>query len=85
MSVNSGKGQRVGSQKEMSQVFNNSTGHWIKRDTSTGQFIDVNRSGEPFKGVRKEPSTKIKTHPLVSKKLALKAEKAVLSLNKLVK
>ncbi len=82
MAANTDKGHRIGAIKERSQVFNNSTGHWIKRDTNTGQFISVNRSGEPFKGVRKEPATKIKTHPLVTKKLALKAERAVLSLNK---
>jgi len=25
-----------------------------KRDTSTGQFMDVKKDGTPFKGVRKE-------------------------------
>jgi len=29
--------------------------HWVKRDTETGQFMDVKTSDKtPFKGVRKE-------------------------------
>ena len=30
------------------------TGLWTKRNTASGQFVEVKRSGEPFKGVRRE-------------------------------
>lgn len=31
------------------------SGHWVKRDTDTGRFMDVKTSDKtPFKGVRKE-------------------------------
>lgn len=49
-----GDGHRNGAVKERSQVFNPKTEHWVKRDTNTGQFIDVNQNGQPHKGVRKE-------------------------------
>ncbi len=29
-------------------------GNYVKRDTSTGRFIDQKNGGEPFKGVRSE-------------------------------
>lgn len=49
-----GKG-RKGAVKGRSQVQNPKTGLWVKRDTSTGQFINVKTSSSaPFKGVRKE-------------------------------
>lgn len=49
-----GDGHRIGAVKERSQVFNPKTEQWVKRDTNTGQFIDVNQNGQPHKGVRKE-------------------------------
>lgn len=30
------------------------SGHWVKRDSETGRFMDQKRDKEPFKGVRKE-------------------------------
>ncbi|KKX51792.1 hypothetical protein [Sphingobacterium sp. IITKGP-BTPF85] len=39
---------------ERSQSQNPVTGLWTKRDTQTGQFMDVKTSGGKFKGVRKE-------------------------------
>jgi hypothetical protein len=49
-----GDGHREGAVKDRSQ-FQHPNGHWIKRDTETGQFMDVKTSDEaPFKGVRKE-------------------------------
>jgi len=56
MAVNkpTGDNSRVGAVKERSQVFNPKTEQWVKRDTNTGQFIDVNQNGEPHKGVRRE-------------------------------
>jgi hypothetical protein len=47
-------GQRNGAVKERSQVFNPKTEQWVKRDSNTGQFIDVNQKGQPHKGVRRE-------------------------------
>lgn len=50
-----GDNARVGAVKERSQVFNPTTGLWVKRNTQTGRFMDVKTSSStPFKGVRKE-------------------------------
>lgn len=50
----SGDNHRNGMVKERSQVYNPKTEQWVKRDTETGQFMDVKKDGDPFKGVRKE-------------------------------
>jgi hypothetical protein len=34
--------------------FQHPSGHWIKRDTETGQFKNVKHDETPFKSVRKE-------------------------------
>jgi hypothetical protein len=39
-----------------SQTFSPKTEHWVKRDSATGQFMDVKQDGEKFKGVRRESS-----------------------------
>jgi hypothetical protein len=49
-----GDGHRNGAVRERSQVLNPKTDQWVKRDTNTGRFIDVNQNGQPHKGVRKE-------------------------------
>lgn len=49
-----GDGHRNGAVRERSQVRNPKTDQWVKRDTNTGRFIDVNQNGDPHKGVRKE-------------------------------
>lgn len=56
MAVNKpiGDNARKGAVRERSQVFNPKTGLWVKRDTNTGQFMDVKTSGGKFKGVRRE-------------------------------
>lgn len=46
-------GHRNGAVRGRSQVLNPNN-HWTKRDANTGEFIDQKKSGEPFKGVRKE-------------------------------
>jgi hypothetical protein len=46
-----GDGHRNGAVRERSQT---PSGHWVKRDTNTGQFMDVKSDGKPFKGVTKE-------------------------------
>ena len=56
MATNPPKGDnhRNGAVKDRSQTQTPS-GHWGKRDTETGRFMDVKTSDKtPFKGVRKE-------------------------------
>lgn len=48
-----GDGHRNGAVRQRSQTQTTS-GHWVKRDTNTGRFMDVKSDGSPFKGVRKE-------------------------------
>ncbi len=55
MAKNAPKGPgRRGPVCRRSQVRNPKTGHWTKRDTTTGQFIDQKADDKPFKGVTKE-------------------------------
>jgi hypothetical protein len=55
MAKNTGKGTRKGTVKDRTQ-FETPAGEHAKRDTETGQIIDVKTSDdEPFKGVAKEP------------------------------
>lgn len=49
-----GDGHRNGAVKDRSQTFNPVTQTWIKRDTTTGKFLDQKADPKPFKGVRKE-------------------------------
>ncbi|HZS35294.1 MAG TPA: hypothetical protein VFF06_00630 [Polyangia bacterium] len=49
-----GDGHRVGEVKKRSQVKNPKTGHYVKRDDSSGKFMDGKADKKPFKGVRKE-------------------------------
>ena len=49
-----GDGKRIGAVKSRSQTQTPS-GHYVKRDSNTGRFMDVKTSSKtPFKGVRKE-------------------------------
>ena len=48
-----GDGHRNGAVRGRSQTVSPS-GHYVKRDTSNGQFMDVKSDKKPFKGVRKE-------------------------------
>ncbi|MBU0710657.1 hypothetical protein KJ762_12470 [bacterium] len=48
-------GHRHGAVKDRSQTHNPKTGHWVKRNTDDGKFMDQKTSSDkPFKGVRKE-------------------------------
>lgn len=50
----SGDGKRNGAVRGRSQT-KTSSGHYVKRDTESGRFMDVKTSSKtPFKGVRKE-------------------------------
>jgi hypothetical protein len=46
-------GHLDGAVRDRSQV-QHPNGHWIKRDTETGQFKNVKHDDTPFKGVRRE-------------------------------
>lgn len=54
MASNTGKGFRQGAVTGRSQVRNPRTDSFVKRDTSTGKFMDGKSGSSPFKGVRKE-------------------------------
>lgn len=50
----SGDNRRHGAVKNRSQT-QTSSGHWVKRDSTTGKFMDVKTSDKtPFRGVTKE-------------------------------
>jgi hypothetical protein len=78
MATNTGNNSRKGAVSSRSQVFNPSTGNYVKRDTNTGLFIGVKIDGKPFKGIRKE-TTLIRANPNVKKETANRAESAVIS------
>jgi hypothetical protein len=46
-------GRLQGETRDRSQV-QNPNGHWVKRDTDTGRFLDVKHDDKPFKYVRRE-------------------------------
>ncbi|ARU57001.1 hypothetical protein OLMES_2957 [Oleiphilus messinensis] len=48
-----GDGHRKGAVRKRSQT-QTASGHWVKRDTKTGRFLDVKSDGKKFKGVRTE-------------------------------
>jgi hypothetical protein len=50
----SGDGHRNGAVTNRSQVHNPKTDQWVKRDNTTGRFMDVKQDGTPFKGVTKK-------------------------------
>jgi len=54
MAKNTGDNHRHGAISNRSQAYNPKTGSWVKRDSTTGRFIDVKSGGSPFKGVAKE-------------------------------
>jgi hypothetical protein len=62
MAKNTNDGHRVGAVKERSQVYNEKTGMYVKRDTSTGKF--VSSSTNKYKGVEMEKHEK---QPVVKK------------------
>lgn len=48
-----GDGHRIGAVKQRSQT-QTPAGNWVKRNSKTGQFMDVKADNAPFKGVSKE-------------------------------
>jgi hypothetical protein len=55
MATNTGKGFRIGSVRERSQIYNPVTEQYVERDTGSGRFTRVKEDGTPFKGVAQEP------------------------------
>jgi hypothetical protein len=56
MAKNTGKDFRKGSIKERSQLnLDKDDPKFVKRDTSTGEFIDIKEDDKAFKGVAHEP------------------------------
>lgn len=43
-----------GAIKKRTQVLNPKTGKYVKRDTETGQFLSMKKSGGKYKSIRKE-------------------------------
>ena len=56
MGRNTGKGYRQGPVTNRTQIYNQKTGQYVKRDDDTGKFIASKDS--PFKNVRREQSAK---------------------------
>lgn len=46
-------GRLQGETRQRSQ-FEHPSGHWVKRDTESGQFVGVKHDEQPFKYVRRE-------------------------------
>ncbi len=60
MAKNTGEGHRIGSVDEWTQLKNPKNDKWVKRNREEGnkergQFMEVKKDGEPFKGVASEP------------------------------
>lgn len=65
MAKNTGEGHRIGTVKNRTQVKNEKTGKYVKRNRDEdseqdGEFIEVKKDGEPFKGVAEEPDKRRK-------------------------
>ena len=52
MAKNTGNGHRKGIVSERTQVYNEKTKKYIKRDTATGRFLSSKDT--PYKNIRKE-------------------------------
>lgn len=56
MATNTGKGSRKGAVDNRTQLdLDPKNGKFVKRDRSTGRFIDIKEDDKPFKGVAQEP------------------------------
>ena len=51
--TSTGKG-RISALTGRLETRNPKTGSWAKRDTTTGRFVDVKKTGGSFKGVPRE-------------------------------
>ncbi len=56
MAKNTGKDFRKGSVDDRTQLdLDPKNGKFVKRDTTTGRFMDIKEDDKPFKGVAEEP------------------------------
>jgi hypothetical protein len=56
MATNTGKGYRKGTVDDRTQLnLDQKKGKFVKRDTTSGRFIDIKEDDKPFKGVAQEP------------------------------
>ena len=56
MAKNTGKDYRKGAVDNRTQLdLDPKKGKFVKRDTTSGRFIDLKKDDKPFKGVAKEP------------------------------
>lgn len=65
--------------KSSSQVYNPATGNYILRDGLSGKFTKISH-GKPFRGIRKEFQLADVVRLSIPKRVALKAERAVIAL-----
>lgn len=56
MGRNTNNGNRIGAVKDRTQTYNDKTGQYIKRDTTTGRFMTSKST--PYKGVSKDKTAK---------------------------
>jgi hypothetical protein len=70
MAKNTKDGHRVGAVKERSQVYNEKTDQFVKRDTTTGRFIAS--SSTKFKGVKEERAKNKKDNDMMVEQKAQK-------------
>jgi hypothetical protein len=63
--------------KVSTQIFNPSTGNYIKRNSITGRF-EVKSDGSAFEGIKIEVPS-VRSNPAIKKATAKKAEKAVIA------
>lgn len=55
MAKNGAQGNgRTGAVRNRPQVRNPTLGLWKRRDTSTGRFVELKKTGGSFKGVQRE-------------------------------
>jgi len=54
MAKNTGRGTRAGAGTGRTQMKSGANGLWIERDTTSGKFVHVKKSGGALLGVRKE-------------------------------
>ena len=63
MAKNTGKDYRKGAVDNRTQLnLDPKNGKFVKRDTETGQFIDLKEDDKPFEGVAQEPDERREEH-----------------------
>lgn len=65
--------------RSSSQVYNPATGNYILRDGLSGKFTKISH-GKPFRGIRREFQLADVVRLSIPKRVALKAERAVIAL-----